>query len=336
MELARSFRNFNQQCPHGWLVLSGTGVAGEVLGKNGVRYSLTELSVVGYPMITPARTAIKKNDMFSWFKGCCYSWQERQSFLGSDAPDIFGHAKIGVIGLSGGGSHVVQQLSHVGIRNLTICDADHIDRTNLNRLVGATSEDVRYKRLKTSIAARNARRLYPDVNLTELPVRWEDSRGKLNDCDLIVGCLDSFAGRRDLEAFCRSRFIPLIDMGMEVKRRDELFGMSGQVALSMPGLPCLKCSQVLTDENLARNGVGYGAVGGAPQVVWANGVLASTAVAVVIDLLTGWSGSQQTSRYDYDGNKNTIGPSNLEHILRKISCNHYPLSQAGNPVYSRC
>ena len=65
----------------------------------------------------------------------------------------------------------------------------------------------------------------------------------------------------------------------------------GQVATSMPGAPCLRWLGLLSERELAEEAAqsgGYAGFGPAPQVVWANGVLASTAVGIAVDLLTGW------------------------------------------------
>src|SRR5207302_880104 len=58
----------------------------------------------------------------------------------------------------------------------------------------------------------------------------------------------------------------------------------------------------------ARGGE-YGAAGPRPQVVWSNGVLASTAVAVGIELLTNWAGEPERPVYlSYDANAGTVTP----------------------------
>lgn len=55
---------------------------------------------------------------------------ESQSFLGPDSNAILANATVGVVGLSGGGSHVIQQLSHVGVGNFVPVDHDHITDKN--------------------------------------------------------------------------------------------------------------------------------------------------------------------------------------------------------------
>jgi tRNA A37 threonylcarbamoyladenosine dehydratase len=61
-----------------------------------------------------------------------------QSFLGRDSDAVLAGVTAGIVGLSGGGSHVVQQLAHVGIGGFVPVDHDIIEHKNLNRLVGGT------------------------------------------------------------------------------------------------------------------------------------------------------------------------------------------------------
>ena len=68
--------------------------------------------------------------------------QSRQSFLGDHSEKFLKATTAGVIGLSGGGSHVCQQLAHIGVGNYVIVDPQVIEDTNLNRLVGGTAADI--------------------------------------------------------------------------------------------------------------------------------------------------------------------------------------------------
>jgi hypothetical protein len=49
---------------------------------------------------------------------------------------------------------------------------------------------------------------------------------------------------------------------------------------------CLRCMGIICDDVLERER--YGAAGGRPQVVWPNGMLASAAVGIAVQLLTPW------------------------------------------------
>ena len=93
-------------------------------------------------------------------------WLDRQSFLGPDSDEILNHARVGIFGLGGGGSHVVQQLAHVGIGHFVIADSDVITSTNLNRLVGGTLKDVERSISKVEIAKRLIKSINPTARVS--------------------------------------------------------------------------------------------------------------------------------------------------------------------------
>lgn len=260
---------------------------------------------------------------------------DRQSFLGKDSERIFATVRVGVFGLGGGGSHVVQQLAHLGIKNFTICDPDKVEDTNLNRLVGATRADAENATPKVEIAKRMIEGLRADAQVTPLQARWQDHAQSLVKCDVIIGCVDSFLGRSEIEVFSRRYLIPYVDIGMDVFQvGEEPPRMVGQVILSMPGSPCLRCLNLITDKNLAEEGMKYGDAGGRPQVIWANGVLASAAVGIVVDLLTDWTRSVKGVTYlSYDGNTNTLQSHVRLKYFDNSPCPHYDALAVGDPIF---
>lgn len=46
----------------------------------------------------------------------------RQSFLGPDADEILANARVTIVGLGGGGSHIAQQLAHLSVRHIRLID----------------------------------------------------------------------------------------------------------------------------------------------------------------------------------------------------------------------
>jgi molybdopterin-synthase adenylyltransferase len=93
----------------------------------------------------------------------------RQSFLGVDSDKVLAAAHVGIVGLGGGGSHVAQQLGHVGIGSLTLFDRDRAEASNLNRLIGATRPDVDVGALKVDVAARGIRSVNPAARVRPIP-----------------------------------------------------------------------------------------------------------------------------------------------------------------------
>lgn len=256
----------------------------------------------------------------------------RQSFLGLDAQERIEHAVIGIIGLGGGGSHVVQQLAHIGFQQYVLYDPDCVEDSNLNRMVGATEEDMKVACPKVAVARRIIRGLQPHAQIELYQKHWQEVPLPLRCCDLLFGCVDGARDRRDLEAVARRYLIPYIDIGLDVHQAEaEPPIMAGQVVLSMPGSPCMHCLGVLHEKALAEEGRRYGDAGLRPQVVWANGVLASTAVGIAVDLLTNWTGELHAPIYlEYFGNKGTVQPSPRLEFAAK-TCRHYPITEVGDP-----
>lgn len=264
------------------------------------------------------------------------SWLDRQSFLGADSDATLAAATVGLVGLGGGNSHVVEQLAHLGVGGFVLLDDDIITLTNLNRLVGGTLDDVKAERPKVEIAARVIRAVNPDARIVMRKAKWQEVGDLLKGCDIIVGGLDHIGSKDELEAFCRRFMIPYIDMGMDVTPLPGagLSLVSGQVVLSMPGEPCLRCLQLVTDERLKAEAQRYGVAGSRPQVVWPNGLLASTAVGLVVQLLTPWMADPTRSAYfAYDANLGTVAPSDRLARRRGKPCPHYPAKAVGDPMF---
>lgn len=258
----------------------------------------------------------------------------RQSFLGDKFQIAFNYVKIGVVGLSGGGSHIVQQLAHIGFKKYVLADPDIIDdESNLNRVVGATLDDAQNARSKFEVFKRLIYNLHPDAIIQGGIFRWEEIRNELKTCDIIFGCLDTVLGRRDLENFCRRYLINFIDIGMGVELSQLPFAMYGQVQSSVPGYPCLTCNGFITEDSLAREANNYGQRTIRPQVVWPNGILASTAIGIAVNMLCNWSGVYNNPEYlSYDGNKNSL-TDHINRRFRESKCKHYPIMDAGPLVF---
>lgn len=257
----------------------------------------------------------------------------RQSFLGARSQEQIERCVVGIVGLGGGGSHIAQQLAHLGFLNYYLFDGDRIEDTNLNRLVGGTAEDVEKKRLKVEIARRVIVGVRPKAVVEVVTDVWQNRAELLKRCDLIFGCVDGFDQRRQLEASARRYLIPLIDIGMDVVAPEgSAPEISGQVILSMPGEPCMACMGFLNPVSLAQEAAKYGDAGGNPQVVWPNGVLASTAVGLAVDLVTDWSKSLRKRAYlCYRGSTGTITPHVRLDYLPAGPCPHHPLDNIGDP-----
>jgi len=321
--LVQSFRHTDAKRPHGMLVLSNDSAVADIWlpGESALRPA-DQISLVGWPTVI-----LKK-----YIQDRPVKRFSRQSFLGPLAQTVIESARVGIIGLGGGGSHIAQQLAHLGFLDFVLLDPDCIDESNLNRLVGGTEWDVRAGTPKVFIVERAIHAVRNTASVTALPRRWQDALNEVRSCDLILAGIDGFEERRQIEATCRRYLIPYIDIGMDVHVvGSEPPRVAGQLIASIPGLPCMQCLGFLNERSLTREAQRYGDAGEQPQVVWSNGVLASSAVGLAVDILTNWSKRNPAATYlSYDGNLGTLQPHARLPFVRSRSCCHYPLTAVGD------
>jgi molybdopterin/thiamine biosynthesis adenylyltransferase len=250
--------------------------------------------------------------------------QIRQGFLGGNFDEVLDGFLVGVIGLSGGGSHVVQQLAHTGFKRFALFDPKQVEAKHLHRIVGMRYSDIAAATTKSEIARRTILGIRPDAEIVSLCSRWDEHRSVLRSCDAVIGCVDTFQARLDLEVECRRFLIPYLDIGMDVQRTSGAPKVLGQFALSMPGELCLRCLGVIASQELSKEAEGYGSAGAKEQVVFANGLLASVAVGVLLQLTSEWKsqvGPPLVRRFD--GNSMRLVECGLASHLARMTCRHF-------------
>jgi molybdopterin-synthase adenylyltransferase len=261
----------------------------------------------------------------------------RQSFLGDGTEERIALARVAIVGLCGGGSHIAQQLAHIGVGHFTLFDDDIGEDSNLNRMVGLTEDDVATAMPKIEVISRLIHSVNSKAKVVCVPAKWQTRHELLRDHTAIVGGVDSFSERDQLERYARRYLVPYIDVGMDVHGDPGRYAISGQVILSMPGEPCMRCMGFLNDRVLGDEARRYGNAGGKPQVVWPNGTLASIAVGKFMSLLTPWHEELQPAFYtEYDGNRLTVQPSRkLAHLVAH-QCRHFGgVGVLGDPLWPK-
>jgi len=260
---------------------------------------------------------------------------QRQSFLGPNSDEILAACTVGVVGLGGGGSHLAQQLAHLGVGSFLLVDPDKVEETNLNRLVGATAKDADDAVFKTVIASRLIGGIDPSINVETAPQKWQECHQLLRTCDIIFGSVDTYRDRYELEVTARRYLIPYLDIGMDVHQVGKEFVVAGQVILSLPGTLCMRCLGFLRDELLTREAQNYHAAGARPQVIWANGILASVAVGIFTQLFVPWHDSHEPTAYlEYDGNSQSVKRSSRLEFLSGKVCQHFSsVTDLGDPFW---
>lgn len=126
--------------------------------------------------------------------------------------------RVAVIGCSGTGSIVIEQLARNGVGALLLIDPAVVEEKNLNRIANATAQDARDSRAKVQVAARSIRAmgLGTDVTMHARSLFDPEVVRAVSVCDVVIGCVDTIDGRHLLNKLACFYLQPYIDLGVRI------------------------------------------------------------------------------------------------------------------------
>jgi hypothetical protein len=238
----------------------------------------------------------------------------RQILLfGDEGQQVLSNIRVAIIGLGGLGSHVSQQLAYLGIRKFGLVDGDMVEETNLNRLIGATADDVPASRPKVDVAERMIKAVDPEVQVERVGKSFISLEGRalLSEADFVIGCVDNDGARLALTAVCAALHKPYMDVATDIDPDDTPINYGGRIIFAKGASGCCHCLGALDDREIERwmgsedqlaaddRIYGSGAAGPSPSVVCLNGVLAS---AACLEFMVEVTGLREANRWlEYDG-----------------------------------
>jgi hypothetical protein len=181
-----------------------------------------------------------------------------QSF-GKGTFEILRALRVAVVGCSGTGSPVIEQLARNCVGALVLVDPDVIEEKNLNRILNATMEDALAARPKVEVAARSVTAMGLGTHVVTFAKSLFDVDvvRAVASCDVIFGCMDSIDGRHLLNKLATFYMQPYLDLGVKI----EADGQGGveQVAASVhylkPGGSSLASRHVFSMEQVRVAGL---------------------------------------------------------------------------------
>jgi threonine dehydrogenase-like Zn-dependent dehydrogenase len=240
----------------------------------------------------------------------------RQVLLfGEEGQRRLASSRVGIVGLGGLGSQVLQALAYLGVGHVVLIDDDRVSVSNLNRLVGASPADAEHGTLKVDVAARTFRSVQPEATATDLPVnlRTIEAMQALEKCPVVFGCVDGDGARLVLSELTAAYSLTLIDCAAEIFPEEQPVRWGGRVVVATAGQFCLDCARQIdmdiAKEELATPGVrearrrhGYGAGDDAPApaVVNLNGVIANLGVTEFMVMTTALRAARRFLVYHAD------------------------------------
>jgi len=225
---------------------------------------------------------------------------------------------VGVVGVSGTGSIVAEQLLRLGLDEMTVVDHDTLETKNLNRILNSTLHDAESALPKVELFQRAASAISPKtvVNAVCHEVGSHEAIEALSKVDVLFCCVDSVIGRDICQRLASSLLLPLFDVGVVIPVRQNRQGenviqdIQGRIDYLQPGGSTLLTRGVYSAEDIAAEELrltapkrfsrqvqeGYmpGSTEEAPSVISVNMRAASMVVQEFI---------ARTFRYRLDGNR---------------------------------
>lgn len=159
-----------------------------------------------------------------------------------------------VVGISGTGSLVVEQLIRTGVGTLIVIDDDVVLKRNLNRIINSTAEDALRKRPKVELPVRTA--IATDTGTKVIPLNTsllnEDAIRYASASDIMFGCVDTTLARAVMNRIATFHCMPYFDLGVRIDSDGEggVEYAGGAVHYLQPGLSTLQSRGALDSERL--------------------------------------------------------------------------------------
>ncbi|AWU99163.1 ThiF family adenylyltransferase [Burkholderia sp. JP2-270] len=206
-----------------------------------------------------------------------------------------------VVGVSGTGSLVAEQLARLGFGQVQLIDFDRVEARNLNRIINATSADATSERLKVDVFANAIASYRGDQVAIPLAssINSRDAVALASQADVLFCCVDTLEARYICDLIAASFLIPFFDVGVAIPTRrhgngSAIADVCGRIDYVRPGGCTLQDRGVYTPETLraeylssvspqsheeeVQNGYLKGVVEQAPSVITLNMRAASACV----------------------------------------------------------
>ena len=238
---------FDGDAPHASAVMLPNGeIFGRVVADNGGFDPLHSVSVAGDDFhFWPVGTAAEPLPGFT---------QRHAQVFGQGTTARLRMLSAAVIGCSGTGSPLIEQLVRLGIGKLVLVDPDVVEEKNLNRILHATMEDAQARRPKVEVMAREINRIGLGTNVVPLQKNLvdPDTVRQVAVCDVVFGCMDGAEGRNLLNRLATFYCLPYFDVGVRLEA-DGQGGVSqvcGGVHYLQPGGSSLISRGVIAPEDI--------------------------------------------------------------------------------------
>ncbi len=170
-----------------------------------------------------SRVSVVGDDLTFWERsgprGTVEAFLQRHAQLfGAGTTVMLGRLRIGVVGCSGTGSILIEQLHRLGVGHLVLVDPDIVEVRNLNRIPQARRRHAELGRFKVDVIAESILEAGLKTSVTAHPTTLATAKAvrDLASCDMVFGCMDGASGRHLLNRLATFYSLPYFDLGVRL------------------------------------------------------------------------------------------------------------------------
>lgn len=152
-------------------------------------------------------------------------WNVDTMTIGSEPPPMaftsemrkwLSRMSICIVGVSGTGSIVAEQLARLGVGEIILIDFDKLEEKNLNRILNSSYADL--GTYKVEMFANAIRRYHPNCEVVALPssLTARETILAAAEADLLFSCVDTAEGRHIADRVAAYFALPLFDVGVSI------------------------------------------------------------------------------------------------------------------------
>ena len=161
---------------------------------------------------------------------------DRQSKIRGFSQDTQSNLGFLIAGAGGLGSHVGEGEVRKGAGSITLCDADTVEPSNLNRQKFGKADIWKNKALR--LAKNLVQESFLGTTIKGIPLKVMEAvrLGLVGHVDCIISCIDDELAREELAEYALSAGVPLITTAVSYD------GDGGYVHVQKPGEACWGCA----------------------------------------------------------------------------------------------
>lgn len=212
--------------------------------------------------------AVAGDDLHFWYAECGgagsrnFAASHAQAF-GEGTIERLQRLSVAVVGVSGTGSPVIEQLIRLGVGELVIVDDDRMEERNVNRVLNSTMQDVENKRRKVDVLGEAIERSGLPTRVVRIHQNlWNPEVVRaVAQCDVLFGCMDSVDGRFLLNALATHYTLPYFDIGVRLQafpsgpQKGRIREICGTVNYLRPGRSSLMSRGLFCMNEVAASGL---------------------------------------------------------------------------------